>query len=244
VARAVCPDDADLGAYSFSPGALSEARRTALAQHLEQCDLCRQEVAWFERLSAPVAMPDVEPRPTPAPAARRQRPSRVWVLSAATLLLALGAAAWYRLQGPAPTNPYAALIEFQELDYGEFADLRPEPPEQAAPYDEAIRLCQAGRYAEARAVLQKLAAALEEPHAGVEFLTGYTYHQAGQVRQAYGYYDRAEALDPKSEQRCQYVFFLSLLLQNVERAMAEVTEHPDDPYWEDLGRRVRQIKAG
>ncbi|MBI3655070.1 MAG: CDC27 family protein [Acidobacteria bacterium] len=242
ITEAICPSAEDLEAYLYHETALPAIQRQRLAQHLEQCELCRQEVAWLRQCDARTGFQGSVPSDRVAPATHVRRRIR-WMAVAAMVLLALAALLLYRAQAPAPLhgNPYAGLVAFPDIQYEEFAAYRPPEPALAKAYDMGLHLCKEGRYAEARPVLEPIAAKLAD-HPGVEFLLGYIYCKTGQMAKAYEYCLRAEATPPKSNQRCLFLFHLCLALGKPERALVEVREHAEDPNWQLLGRRVQEIQ--
>jgi tetratricopeptide (TPR) repeat protein len=215
---AVCPSPATLAGYL--DGELPEDERERVHIHLEQCEACRQEVAWLQK-------------PATAEVAISRRGWIKWVGAAAAMLVT-APFVWWKSQ---PSSPYAHLAEVPPLEHDSLLRVASGDAQSLLLFRAAADAYDRGDFREASGKADQIIGA-NPRHSSAIFVKGMAEYRMGRLIEAYRLIQLSESIRPKSDYRCWVALQFALLTGDIVGIRKECQHVDGHERYRDRARRI------
>jgi hypothetical protein len=240
---ASCPSSAAIDALLFDRSRLTEKEASRIENHLEACELCREEVAWLKNIDSRKAL-DFAP------------PHRNW-----TQILSIAAAIFFAVISTvlivqiasiqvteAKLRALAVVKKPNEIDFAALQKSSvPLPEDINRIYEAGVNAIKEGQFEEAAHDMEQVTA-VRPDHSGAIYLLGYSYYHLRELEKAFELCDRAEQMRPHDLERCLSLVNIALKTGHYGRAIREISglhhSAPDQPEVKALYNQITSITRG
>jgi tetratricopeptide (TPR) repeat protein len=224
VPYAACPSSEDMDIFLFDHGALLLQKAEAIAAHVKECPLCKEEVDWLQNLERGKV---IEYRDANAArtSIRKDVLSQVAAIAAVFFFLLSAFFWWQNSRSNLPVAQLKALAHLKEPNEINFANLAqtasPLDSENERLYNEGVQFFKDGNFRDAGARFEDVL--IKKPdHSASLFLLGYCYYKLDQMEKAFALCNRAESMHPHSLERCMSLVNMALITGHYDRAIEEI----------------------
>jgi tetratricopeptide (TPR) repeat protein len=242
--EASCPSSVAIDAFLFNRHQLQEKEAARIEHHVEECEMCREELAWLKDLEARKIVEF-------SPAARRNWP-QILSIAAAVFFAVLASALLLQIaqirNTEAKLQALAVVKRPNEINFDRLRTSSVSLPEDLDRiYQDGVNSLRQGNFEESARDMEKVVASAPN-HSGALYLLGYSYYQMRQTEKAFEICDRAEQMQPHDLERCLSLVQIALKTGHYGRAIREISalhhNAPDQPQVKVLYDQITSITRG